>query len=536
MVGQEHVTATLRHAIERDRIHHAYLFCGARGVGKTTAARALARSLNCERGPTADPCGVCPSCRDILAGTSPDLIEIDGASNTSVDDVRELRESVRYRPTNGKWKIYLVDEVHMLSNAAFNALLKTLEEPPSHVMFIFATTEPEKLPETILSRVQRFDFKRIGAQGVVDRLRSIATAEGVVVSDGALRLLARAGEGSMRDAQSLLDKVLAMGLPTVDAAVVSEMLGLVDRALLYDMVEGMVKGDPGKCLDVVAHVYDYGFELSRFVGELLETVRNATFLRLSEGVRKHVDLPEDEIARLLEITADAPPEMLTRLFATLVEVHDQVARASRPRAVLEMAVARLATVRPVQPLAALVTRLEQLERRLRQGGAAPSSPGTPPLRTSGPQGRSSRAPEPRREPVRPAARSRPLPQVAVAATDEARWEAFVAALAQCDPPVEGLPDGVPRREGATLVVTIAGGRRMALAKRALDRPELSELVEACYGTGASLRVEESLATRRPGLSKELEQLVLQDPACQRILHTLGATLLDVSPPTTEEPA
>ncbi|HHO51055.1 MAG TPA: DNA polymerase III subunit gamma/tau, partial [Deltaproteobacteria bacterium] len=369
IVGQDHVTQTLRNAIAGERIHHAYLFCGARGVGKTTAARALAKSLNCDQGPTAEPCGTCTSCLEVTSGASPDLIEIDGASNNSVDDVRALRETVHYAPTRGRYKIYLVDEVHMLSKAAFNALLKTLEEPPPHVVFIFATTEPNRILDTILSRVQRFDFKRITIPDLIARLGAIAEREEIALSEGALRLVARAGDGSMRDAQSLLDKVISFGSSgsggTIDDDAVVEILGLIDRGLLYSFVEGLLRGEPDRCLQTIATVYDYGHELSQLTSDLLELLRNATFVALSEGAKKHVDASEDELERLIQLVEGIPPDQLTRIFNALLDVHDRVARASRPRIVLEMAVAQLATVRPVQPVGALLQRLETLERRLR---------------------------------------------------------------------------------------------------------------------------------------------------------------------------
>ncbi|MCB9672812.1 MAG: DNA polymerase III subunit gamma/tau [Alphaproteobacteria bacterium] len=371
IVGQEHVTRTLQNALERNRIHHAYLFCGARGVGKTTAARALAKSLSCVNGPTPTPCGECVPCRSIASGTSPDLIEIDGASNNGVDDVRELRETVAYLPTQGRYKVYLVDEVHMLTRAAFNALLKTLEEPPAHVVFLFATTEPAKIPDTILSRVQRFDFKRIPVRGVVERLREIADAEGTEISDASLRLIARAGEGSMRDAQSLLDKVISFGTSkAVTDREVSEILGLIDRRILHSTLEGMVKGEPAKVLEAIDTVYGYGFELTQFSEELLEVLRNATFLRLSPESARFVDIAEDEAEALVAIVKDAEPEQLHRLFDALIDVHDQVSRAPRPRLVLEMAAVRLATPRSAQPLGQLVRRLEELERRTRTPGKA----------------------------------------------------------------------------------------------------------------------------------------------------------------------
>ncbi|MEZ4240149.1 MAG: DNA polymerase III subunit gamma/tau, partial [Myxococcota bacterium] len=409
IVGQEHVVRTLSNALRSGRVHHAFLFCGARGVGKTTAARALAKSLNClaSEGPTPEPCGKCSSCVEIAAGSSPDLIEIDGASNNSVDDVRSLRETVGYAPTRGRYKVYLVDEVHMLSKAAFNALLKTLEEPPPHVVFVFATTEPNRIPDTILSRVQRFDFKRIAAPAVAQRLGEIAASEGAALSDAALRMIARAGDGSMRDAQSLLDKVISVGAAgeALTDAAVADTLGLVDRSLLFDFLEGLVRGEPAKCLEVVARVYDFGYELSEFTGDLLELLRNATFVRLSQEARAWVDASEDEVARLQALVADVPAESLTRTFNALLDTHDQVSRASRPRIVLEMAVARLATTRPVEPVAALLARLEELERRVRTpaaGAVRPNRPASREVRLPAAKAEKVAAPKAKAEAPKPA--------------------------------------------------------------------------------------------------------------------------------------
>ncbi|MBN2798611.1 MAG: DNA polymerase III subunit gamma/tau [Deltaproteobacteria bacterium] len=445
IVGQDHVTRTLRNAIERDRVHHAYLFTGARGVGKTTAARALARALNCEQGPTADPCGACVSCREIAAGTSPDLIEIDGASNNSVEDVRDLRDKVGYAPTRGRRKIYLVDEVHMLSRGAFNALLKTLEEPPPHVVFIFATTEPHRIPDTILSRVQRFDFKRIPAGDVVGRLREIAQAEGVVVSDSGLRAIARAGEGSMRDAQSLLDQVISFGGSRVSDQEVVDALGLIDRAFLLDFLAALIAGQPDGALDVIDRVYALGHDLTVFSAELLEVLRNATFLHLSPGARAYMDVSEEELDALERAAEGADANQLSRLFTAMVAVHEEVSRAERPRMVLEMAVARLVTTRKLVPLDQLLTRLEDLERRLRQGGGPPQRRALQPELT-GPQ-----------PPDRPTA--------GASATAGQR-----RPLAPPAPPVEGAP-GQPEGAGGA---TTAPPRRstpapLAASSRGTDR-------------------------------------------------------------------
>ncbi len=371
MAGQTHVTRTLRNALMSGRIHHAFLFTGARGVGKTTAARAFARALSCERGPTADPCDACTICLEVLAGNCPDVIEIDGASNNSVEDIRELRDGVRYLPTRARYRIYIIDEVHMLSKGAFNALLKTLEEPPPHVKFIFATTEVNKIPETILSRVQRFDFKRIPLKVVTGRLRQICDAEQVKISEEALRMVGRAGEGSMRDAQSLLDQVISFGGEQPSDAQVADILGMVDRGILFGLLEDILKGDGSRALDAIASVHEHGYEMAQLSIELLELVRNATLVALSEGARKHLDVAEEEKGRLLQIVEGVPAEQLSRIFQVLIEVHDQVSRSSRPRYVLEMAVARIVHTRPSQPISALVNRLVDLERRLRTAGAQP---------------------------------------------------------------------------------------------------------------------------------------------------------------------
>lgn len=401
IVGQGHVTQALQNAIRLKRVHHAYLFTGARGVGKTTAARVLSRALNCERDgeATPDPCGTCASCRDIAQGSAADVIEIDGASNNSVDDVRDLRESVRYLPQSGRQKIYIVDEVHMLSRGAFNALLKTLEEPPAHVVFIFATTEPHKIPDTILSRVQRFDFKRIPMATVVERLQTVCDGEGLEISEGGLRLIARAGEGSMRDSQGLLDRVRSFAGDAATTEQVAEVLGLVDRSLLYQMLEGVVKGNADRCLDAIDRVDAYGYSMSEFTSEMLELLRNATLVGLSPGSQKLIDVPDDERGQLVSLSENVASDVLVRSFHVMLDVHDQVARAPRPRMVLEMAVARLVSIRPARAVDQLLERVDLLQRRvLHQVGSSGRARG----RNDDPEGDPPppvAAPEPESEPA-----------------------------------------------------------------------------------------------------------------------------------------
>ncbi|MCI0482817.1 MAG: DNA polymerase III subunit gamma/tau, partial [Candidatus Dadabacteria bacterium] len=258
IIGQSHITTTLKNAIARDRVAHAYLFAGPRGVGKTTTARILAKALNCEKGPTPKPCNKCSSCLEITSGSSLDILEIDGASNTGVDDIRSLRENARFTPAKGGFKVYIIDEVHMLSDSAFNALLKTLEEPPPHVKFIFATTHAHKVPPTILSRCQRFDFRRIPAKEILDNLKRIVKEEKISVSEDALGLIAKYGDGSMRDSQVILDQFVSFAQGKVGAEEVVKVLGIVDDEVLFALSAAISGKDPGAALDAVDRLVNEG--------------------------------------------------------------------------------------------------------------------------------------------------------------------------------------------------------------------------------------------------------------------------------------
>jgi len=556
VVGQEHVTRTLKNAIESNRIHHAYLFCGTRGVGKTTIARALAKGLNCVEGPTAEPCGVCPSCQGVTLGNNPDLIEIDGASNNSVDDIRSLRETVGYAPNMGRYKVYLIDEVHMLSKAAFNALLKTLEAPPPHVIFLFATTEPDKIIDTILSRVQRFDFKRIPAEAVAKRLAEIAKNEGASVSEASLRAIARCGEGSMRDAQSLLDKVISFGGPgEITDAQVSETLGLIDRSLLHRMVEGLCTGNAAMCLDVIEQVYGYGYELTQFTTELLEILRHATFLRMAPEVHRHVDLSEDEVALLGELLRDVSPDVLTRQFTALLEVHEQIARSQRPRIVLDMAVARLTDIRPAAPVGQLIARLEALEGRLRkQGGGGGASGGGPShsRRSSAPARRSpttrrasgtstKKPPAPAPAPPKAApvpAPPRPPTDATEASLQESKnrppeaqptgIDALRLAFASLDGELASLREATLTQRPNDLLIELPGGRALAMAQQQLDNERLQAVIEAHMDAKQPVVLQ---AIRGTGTREETQQTdandLLRDPAVRRIVTGLRAKILEV---------
>lgn len=400
LVGQEHVSQTLGNAIQAGRVHHAFLFTGARGVGKTSAARIFAKALNCEEGLSAQPCNQCPSCLEIAAGQGVDVFEIDGASNTGVDDIRELRENIRYLPSRSRYKIFIIDEVHMLSINAFNALLKTLEEPPDHAKFIFATTEPHKIPVTILSRCQRFDFRKIALPMVSARLREIVDAEAIEISDRSLALVARRGEGSMRDALSTLDQVIAFCGEAVGDEDVQNLLGMVDRRLLLDTAEGVVRRDSRQALEAVRRVDDLGHSYRQFCQELVEVFRALNLCRVLVDPGEMLDVTRDELRELQTLAGLGTVEDLQRALTLLVRAEADLASSSFPRLTLEMVLVRLAHMPPARDVGALVRKIEDLERRLAGGAerlpvASPvSRPPTPVPEGAGPPPKKAEAPAP----------------------------------------------------------------------------------------------------------------------------------------------
>ena len=397
IAGQEHITRTLQNAIRANRIAHAFLFTGVRGVGKTTAARVLAKALNCAKGPTPNPCNECPQCQEISQGSSIDVLEIDGASNRGIDEIRQIIENVRYQPANCRFKIYIIDEVHQVTKDAFNALLKTLEEPPPSVKFILATTEPQRLPATILSRCQRYDFRRINLREIVARLGAIAKSEGLAITEGALVLLAREADGSMRDAQSLLEQVLAVSSgadseaerSTVDERLLQEVLGLAERRVLYEISAAVLAGDARRCVELVANVVNQGRDIGRLSRDLVEHFRNLLMARLAskgqngalgDAARASfgaplLDLPDQEIADLSEQSSALSAEMLLDYFDFMSAGDEDVSRSAAPRFALESVLVRLASLPKSLPVTELIERLERLEGKvpapLRKDSIAP---------------------------------------------------------------------------------------------------------------------------------------------------------------------
>lgn len=372
VVGQDAITRTLSNAVKNDRVHHAYIFTGARGVGKTTTARIFAKALNCAKGVTAEPCDVCDSCQDIVASRSIDVLEIDAASNTGVENVRDvIINSISIAPARDRHKIFIIDEVHMLSPQAFNALLKTVEEPPPRVVFILATTNLEKVPETILSRCQVFEFRTITLKQIVGQLRSIAEKEGVGISEAALLAIARAGEGSMRDAESALDQVISFAGATVSDDDVSAALGLVDTETLNKTIQSIADQDSQRLVRIVDEVVSRGYDLRNFCREMMVHIRALLVVKIAGFDSELVQLPESEADSLRRLSESFSEQDLLRFFSILTKTEQDIRTSSQPRFQLEMGLVKLAQARRLFLLEDALARIEALESRL--GGDAPST-------------------------------------------------------------------------------------------------------------------------------------------------------------------
>lgn len=376
LIGQERITRTLQNAIKAGRTSHAYLFAGHRGTGKTTTARILAKALNCANGPTPTPDNTCPQCEAINKGVSMDVIEIDGASNTSVDDVRDLKEKIVLAPTEGRYKVYIIDEVHMLSTSAFNALLKTLEEPPAHAVFVLVTTEPHRIPATVLSRCQRFDFRRVSFAEITERLRTIAQQDGITIDDAALAQIARTADGSVRDAESVLDQLSAYTGGAIDKSLVTNVLGLVDDEVSAAFAGATLRRDVATALRLAQEAADAGKDIRQVLRTLLEHFRDLLLVKTCGAQAAHIlDAPQEHYERLAAQVEEAGVSDLLRAVRVLTDAANDARWSTQPRLALEVALIRLARPEMDPSMEGVMARLERLEAG---GPAAPAAVSTPP--------------------------------------------------------------------------------------------------------------------------------------------------------------
>lgn len=558
IVGQEHVTTTLANAFAKGRVAHAYLFTGPRGCGKTTMARLVAKALNCDQGPTASPCGTCDSCAGIADGHLMDVLEIDAASNTGVDNIRELRENAHYQATAGKKRVFIIDEVHMLSKGAFNALLKTLEEPPDHVHFIFATTEPVRIPRTILSRCQRFDFRLFRLEELVSRLSTIVDEEKLEVAPDAVELLASLAEGSMRDALSLLDQAVSSTDGTIDKDAVLALYGLVGPELYLQLNDAMLARDPRAALDLVEELSSSGHDLVEFARGLVANFRDLLLLRLSPDLASRVEKPEAIRTELLRQSAGFEVPDLVHLAERAAENYHALERAPQPRWLLETQVVEYVQHESQVLLSDLLGRLDAMGAG--GGGAAPGrAGGSTPRPQSPPKAKPGRsaaakvaAPTP---PPPPAPETPPEPPTPTAepgdgpsdppAVDASLRDAYAVLVAKAREQNMGvgtcLLEAAPRLDGHTLHLVFRAEHAFhrdqvaqaeilrwltALASECLGRKVTIEATsDEVAATEEALRrdVQEEVA---PTQQQELQRRTQDNPELGRLLDGLGGQIVD----------
>jgi DNA polymerase-3 subunit gamma/tau len=444
LVGQSHVTSTLANAIKNDRVAHAYIFSGARGVGKTTAARILAKALNCAKGPTAEPCGECDSCKEIAAGTSLDVIEIDAASNRGIDQIRELREMVRYAPAASRSKVVLLDEAHMLTSEASNALLKTLEEPPDRVIFVMATTQPEDLADTIRSRSQHFHFRALTFAEITGRLEEIAAKEDLKIEPGALAVIARMAEGSLRDALSLLEQARAYCGDVIPDKEVRELLGVVPEDSLHELVAAIAEGSADRALGLVHAFQKEGRNLQHFCREAIRHMRNLLIARVCGADSDLIAATPDQRPALAEAAAQFTEEDLTRFFQILLQTDGDLRHKPDPRVHLEMGLLRLINAQRLAPMEELLAELRSGTSSGTAAGAAMRSSAVPAAAGAAPPATPARsfstAPQ---TPFAPPSRTS-TPSFAAAAAAPARTETKIAPATEPPATVRAAPESEPQ--------------------------------------------------------------------------------------------
>ncbi len=543
IIGQERVTRTLQNAIRTNRVVHAYLFAGHRGTGKTTTARILAKALNCVQGPTATPDNVCPNCEAISGGYSVDVIEIDAASNRGIEEIRELRDRIRLVPTEGRYKVYIIDEAHMLTTEAANALLKTLEEPPAHAILVLVTTEPHRLPATILSRCQRFDFRRVSQKELITRLRRIAAAEGFAIDDMALALIAGSADGSVRDAESILDQLTSFAAGPITARDVVTVLGVVEEQTALRFADAIITRHVADCLALVSHVVDEGKDVRQVTRTLIDHFRDLLVVKTGQRDADLIDTTEGRLAALATQAERTTVEDALRALNILSAIESEARWSPQPRLLLEIALIRLCRPEMDPTLEGLRVRVQAIEHRL---GGAPT-PVPPESKPSGPA-QPPEAPRRRPTPSRPAGQEDIKAEVTVAPG---------AAVATADPDPAGAPvmmiedvrhqwgrvleevkrtkmfchalliEGVPLRlEGSTLVIGLRTGYNFHAEN--LHRPENRSVVEGAVERilQRRLRLQCTIYDGTPP-AVGAEAPADRDPLVSKAAELFGAQILEV---------
>ena len=555
VVGQKPIVTTLQNAVSNRRIHHAYLFSGLRGVGKTTVARLLAKALNCAEGPTPTPCNACASCREIAECRAMDVLEIDGASNRGIDAVRELRETVRYAPARDRYKIYIIDEVHMLTTEAWNALLKTLEEPPPHVLFVFATTDYRKLPLTILSRCQHFEFKKIAPADMAPHLKHMAEGEKVKVPAGVIDLITRMAEGSLRDAQSALDQVIAFSGPAVTDEQARTILGVIDRDLILDFYTAVRARDYSRLVDIVETLFEKGHQPVQFLEDLMAHGRDLLLVRVLANPGRHVAGGAEEVEALREQASRFSEDELLRILELMTREEHHIKNSGHPRFLLEalaIKLARLSDLKPIEELVAWIDRQTSGGPPDETGAHRPPRPGG----NEAPGRKISTAPGERTEPGVPPPAPVPAPATApdaalevaapirpqAEASEKAAIEAFLKRVHEGRGALGGFLEEASWIEIKNEALEIAFGEKQGFFREKIEGREsleyLTQVARETLGRDLAIKVtlatpgsiegrvlspDDAAASRRQRLRDEAEKA----PVVRALLHAFEGRIVDV---------
>jgi DNA polymerase-3 subunit gamma/tau len=508
LIGQESITRILSNSISQKKIAHAYIFSGPRGVGKTSTARILAKALNCENGPTPAPCDTCESCISIRDGSSVDVLEIDGASNTGVDNIRDLREGVKYTALGGRYKIYIIDEAHMLSTPAFNALLKTLEEPPSHVIFVLATTAPQKIPATIFSRCQHLPFRRIPSQNIKERLKHIASSEAIKISDSAVEMIARAVDGSMRDSLTILDQLSSFSADIKDTDI-KDLLGMTDFGLLSQISIALIEGKREEILQIIAKLVDKGTDLKSFAKDLVQFFRDLLVASVMKKPEKVLDLGKEEMNVIKDIISMTSEDQLTLLLSEIMKAELDVRTASSPRVALEMSLVRASFMSSIKPLKEIIENIERyINLPAPLSGARPGSQGSKEITEY-------RMPD--------------TEQIAQA-TD--LKDIFDRAIKKMDAPLASkLSKAEFKLTGDELTIILNGGDSVFASSIENNAASIRQLFSEELGTEVRIKIE--VGKKETIRKKDLKKKIMEEPIIKEALELFEGKVVDVIPITKD---